>query len=667
MAENSSTRAQTASLGEHFRRPQLFLTVLSAFTFIIYSISLSFQFVWDDIFQIVDNPLIRSWSNIPKIFLSDLWTYTHRSQLYYRPLFTTWSVLNYSLFRLNPRGWHLGAILLHIVAILVVYGFARRLKLSYWTSVAAATIFALHPIHIECVSWISAASDTMVTIFYVLAFSAFLRFRDPNQAKPTLWRITSLVLLTCALLTKEMAVTFCGLVAVYVWLFPAEGEQPTFAQRVKAAVVAALPYLAVTIAYFFLRKYAMGAVMATPNEAPLTAGQFLLTLPYVLAYYLRLLVFPIGLTALYYTPHITTANLGIAAMSVCALVGYAAAVWYLQRRTGDKTTFFLALWPLLTLGPALYLPNFHDGDFVRDRYAYLPSVGFVLLVAQGISLLPAMGKMKARSLQASAVVLIALAFVAGSTQQGYWQNEHSVFERGYKLYPDNLYAKVGLAKMLQREGEAERSIQLLTEATAQAPRWAKAYYLLAEAYSRVGKQEEGRRVLAMAVSLLKDPTEGELDAADLAGLYGRLGNYQEGELLCGKVLSQTPDLLSALYNCGVIDYQVGKYVDAEQLLSRAVNLTPGEPSVVYWLGRVHLKAGQIAQSRADFSRAVSTRPDVAEYHFWLGQSLESMGNVNDARLQYTETLRLDPSYEAAKIRLQALGAPDESRLLKEFH
>ncbi len=654
--EKKLSHANRTSVASHFRRPQLLLAVLCTFTFIVYSISLSFQFVWDDIFQIVDNPLIRSWHNVPRIFTTDLWVYVNRGQLYYRPLFTTWSVLNYSLFRLNPWGWHLMAILLHLAAVLVVYDAARKLRLTYWTSATAAVIFALHPIHIECVSWVSAASDTMVTIFYVLAFTAFLRFRESDQQTRLFWRIVSLALLACALLTKEMGLTFAGIVAAYVWILPANGPATSFKGKVREAFVAAFPYAVLTILYLLMRKYAMNAIVAV-NE-PHSFEEIVLTLPYVLAFYLRKLVLPAGLTGLYYTPYLTPDHLWLSALSLIALLAFAAFAWYVRRRTGDKTVTFLALWPLLTLVPALYLPNFQNGDFVRDRYTYLPSVGFALLVACALTLLPAVGRIKAQTLQLAAVSVLAIFFVMGGAQQVYWSNELTVFERGYQLYPQNLYAKVGLARVLQREGKTERSIQLLNETIAADPKRVTAYYLLAEAYSRVGQQSEGRKALAAALVLTRNTTQGELETADLAGLYGRLGDYEEAQRLCSKALSASPELFSALYNCGIVDFQVGRYADAERLLSQAVKQAPGEPAAVYWLGRVHLQEGQISQAQQDLNNAVNMRPDVADYHFWLAQALEGRGDMQRAQQQYQETLRLDPTHADVKVHLQRLGSPN---------
>src|SRR5271165_5095056 len=210
------------SLVIYLRRPSVLLPLLGLVTFVVYSGSLSFEFVWDDWPQIVNSPIIQSWSNLPRAFGSDLWYHVARHQVYYRPLFVAWSMLNYTLFGFRPWGWHLGAILLHVGAVAAVFWLARKLRLEYWTAALAALIFALHPIHIEPVAWISAASDTMVAMFAALAFAAFLNGRDPKRKKNIAWWWASLALLACALLTKEMAVMFSALVGIYAWLDPAK-------------------------------------------------------------------------------------------------------------------------------------------------------------------------------------------------------------------------------------------------------------------------------------------------------------------------------------------------------------------------------------------------------------------------------------------------------------
>jgi hypothetical protein len=213
-------------LARYFRHPSLLLTTLVLVTGVLYSGTLFFEFVWDDGPQIVDNPLIRSWHSLSRVFVSDLWYHTTRQQVYYRPLFVAWSIVNYALVGLAavglapgrnpaPFGRYSGRFLAVAAA-----------RPGILDGCALATlIFALHPIHIECVAWISAASDSMVTMFAALAFVAFLNARDPDGTRRTAWRAASFILLACALLTKEMAISFTALVGIYVWLRPAEKDR----------------------------------------------------------------------------------------------------------------------------------------------------------------------------------------------------------------------------------------------------------------------------------------------------------------------------------------------------------------------------------------------------------------------------------------------------------
>src|SRR6202022_3625919 len=148
---------------------------------------------------------------------------------------------------LRVCGGGFGDRVLRIGAGVGVFGLVRRLGLEYWAAALAALIFALHPVHIEPVTWISAGSDTMVTMFAALAFTAFLNGRDaepnsqrnPEKRKRTAWWIASLGLRACALRTKEMAVMFSALVAIYAWLHPAQ-KNASPGRRALGAVVEAV-------------------------------------------------------------------------------------------------------------------------------------------------------------------------------------------------------------------------------------------------------------------------------------------------------------------------------------------------------------------------------------------------------------------------------------------
>ena len=640
-------------LARYLRRPSVLLPLLGLVTFVLYSGSLSFEFVWDDWPQIVNSPIIRTWSNLPRAFTSDLWYHVARHQVYYRPLFVAWSMLNYTLFGLRPWGWHLGAVLLHVAAVLAVFWLAWKLGLEYWTAALAALIFALHPIHIEPVTWVSAASDTMVTTFAALAFVAFLNGRDLARKK-TAWWIASLALLACALLTKEMAVVFSALVGIYAWLNPAE-KKSSPVKRVIAAAIEAAPYAVVTVAYALLRRHALAQTTGqfNPDHSMMDVAR---TLPLVMSIYLRQLLVPLGITGLYYTPYVTGAGAIVGQVVAPAAVLGAALIglWYWNRHSGNSIVAFAGWWLLVGLSPALYLRNFSNGDFVRDRYLYLPSIGFAILVAMGLRRLPSIKGWSVQAVQICAVVVLCGGYVCASiAQQVYWANDLMVLLRGQSLYPGNPYTMVGLAKEYSKGGANDRAIELAEAVVREHPDYGYGPLTLAEVYIHAGRFEEGRVWLDR---VNPDYAKSEVGMAGVAGLYGQMGDYERAFALCSEILQKEPDLYSALYNCGNIHLVDGQYKDAEQLLSRAVQLVPEQAAPKHFLGRALLQDGRSAEAQSYLLQAVAMDPKVWDYHYWLAVSFEGNGNVSAARTEYQQALQLNPDSKEAKVRLAALEA-----------
>ena len=643
-------------LARYLRRPSFLLPLLGLITFVVYSGSLSFEFVWDDWPQIVNSPIIRTWSNLPRAFTSDLWYHVARHQVYYRPLFVAWSMLNYTLFGLRPWGWHLGAVLLHVSAVAAVLWLARRLGLEYWTAALAALIFALHPIHIEPVTWVSAASDTMVTMFAALAFAAFLNARDPKRnpkpKKKAAWWIASLVLLACALLTKEMAVVFSALVGIYAWLHPADGKA-SLGQKALGAAMEAAPYAVVTLAYALLRRHALlhATGQFDPSHGMVDVAR---TLPLVLSIYLRQLLVPVGITGLYYTPYVTSAILSQVVLPVVVLGSALAGLWYWNRREGNSTVAFAGLWLLVGLAPVLYLRNFSNGDFVRDRYMYLPSIGFAILTAMGLRRLPSIKGWSAQAVQGCMVLVLCGGYACASiAQQVYWANDLMVLLRGQSMYPGNPATMVGLAKEYSKGGAHDRAIELAESVVKDHPEYGYGPLALAEVYIHAGRFEEGRIWLDR---VNPDYAKSEAGMAGVAGLYGQMGDYERALALCSEILEKEPNLFSALYNCGNIHLVDRQYKDAEQLLTRAVQLVPEQAAPKHFLGRALLQDGRSAEAQPYLLQAVVMDPKVWDYHYCLAESLEENGNASGARTEYRQALQLNPDSKEAKLRLAALEA-----------
>ena len=161
--------------GSRFLAPGLVLAI----TFGVYSATLTYQFVYDDLGVIVNNPLVHSWRFVPRYFTEHVWGYMYPNVPgnYYRPVFLLWLLLNHSLFGLDPAGWHLTAVLAHIVVTLMVYLIASRITGNLLSSVVASLIFGIHPVHIEAVAWVSGVSEPLLAMFLLGSFLCFLRYR----------------------------------------------------------------------------------------------------------------------------------------------------------------------------------------------------------------------------------------------------------------------------------------------------------------------------------------------------------------------------------------------------------------------------------------------------------------------------------------------------------
>ena len=348
------------------------------------------------------------------------------------------------------------------------------------------------------------------------------------------WRLASLGLLGCALLTKEMAVVFSLLVGVYAWLNPID-RRVSRGKKFLAAAIEAFPYAMVTLAYVLLRKHALAHATGQfdPNHGMLDVAR---TLPLVLWIYVRQLVLPIGITGLYYTPYVTTHVISQLAIPLLLLAGVVAGVWLWNRREGNSTVAFAGWWLVIGLGPALYLRNFGNGDFVRDRYMYLPSIGFAILLAMGLRRLPGLAQWNAPTVQACAVILVCGGYVCASVaQQVYWSNDLLLLVRGQSLYPGNPYTTAGLAKEYSQRGAHEKAIALAEATVRDHPEYGYGPLALAEAYIHAGRFAKGDGGWIASIRNTRSRRWGWRGWPDCMGRWGLrasvralLGGFAEG-------------------------------------------------------------------------------------------------------------------------------------------
>jgi tetratricopeptide (TPR) repeat protein len=347
------------------------LVVLAAVCVVVYLNSTGGEFIYDDLRQIVRNPLIQDNSRIFTALTSDVWAFKGGGEIaasnYWRPTFTAWHILNYRLFGGEPFGWHITNILLHIGVCLMAFGVLRRWNVSQKVAFAVTLVFAVHPVHAESIAWISGSPD----LLFSLAFLASLWFaQNYSENWATRDLVLSAVFYALALGAKEIGII--ALPIFYLIVRKKTDDAEAGKNNVLMAVIAGI-----AVCYFLLRMAVLGSVS---RPVPGAAGFFdsVLTAPAIFVFYLRQIVFPTTLSINYPLTAVNEiASAGFIVPLFISLVVFAGIVYAAMK---DRVVLIGAFLFLLLLAPTMYAGSFTPEQIVHDRYLYLPLLGALMIV-----------------------------------------------------------------------------------------------------------------------------------------------------------------------------------------------------------------------------------------------------------------------------------------------
>ncbi|RMF92107.1 MAG: tetratricopeptide repeat protein [Nitrospinota bacterium] len=431
---------------------RLFITLVFILGLVlsVYSNSLQGGFVYDDIYFIKENPLIRSLSNIPAMFTSAFWEASSRpTKSFYRPLVVLSYAVNFALGGFDPFGYHLLNVLLHVANTFLVFLITHHLCRSLPLSATVSLLFGLHPINTEAVAWVSGRTDLLGTLFSLAALVLYISAYPPSasdQPEPKRGRsfwIGSLLAFFLGLFAKENTATIVGVLLLYEFTL-----RPAIPQKGRRL----LPYLVILVAYLGWRMAILGSLgtgksfvanplIAEPASARLWTGMVLL------GKYLWLLLFPLRLAVDYSLNTIPIAHTpwelrvilpGIAGLGLILLW---VRCWKRTPLLSFGLTFFWVTGALI-FANAL----FPFGPILAERFMYLPSVGFVMAVAGlgrwGMAFLP-------ERVRAVAISLLVVAVLAGFSvrtwERAYdWRDDFSLFQSGVAVNPESVIIRYNL-------------------------------------------------------------------------------------------------------------------------------------------------------------------------------------------------------------------------------
>ena len=570
-------------------------------TFLAYVGTLQFQFVYDDAGQIVVNTFIKQWKYLPVFFQTHVWAQfnLHAISNYYRPFFLIWLLLNFKAFGLNPVGWHLTTVLAHMLATLAVFYFAQRLTRDRVAAGIAALLFGLLPVHLEAVAWVSGVTEPLFAMLLIPAFLCYLNFREGKGGK---WIGASLLLYAVAQFSKETAVVLPVFIGAYELLFPLAGETAprSWAQRIRRGVLLALPYAVITAVYIPARIHALTTFSITNYPVPWTVN--LMTIPGLLVFYLRLLFWPVGLSAFYDTDYVTAPGFQSFILPLLIVLGVAAALVWIGLRSRSRTYWYLLLWTILPLLPVLNLKYFVKGELAHDRYLYLPSVGACILLGMALRRIPWGRVSLAGSEPVPAIPIAALALVMMATtilQSTYWANDLLLYKRGVDTAPGNNLARTDLGNALIDAGRYEEGMEMYREVLARDPNfWLCVYNMGYENYAH-GNYERAENYLVHAAELY--PVDGDTFYW-LAQTEMNLGRLDRAEQAMDRALANEPRALGYRYVMGVVLQKQGKLVPAIEMFRGELAKNPADAKARQALEETEAQLKSISSPQSVTSR-----------------------------------------------------------------
>jgi Flp pilus assembly protein TadD len=596
------------------------------------------SYIWDDNYYVEDNAPIRAPDGLVAI-----WFERGATPQYYPLVFTTFWV-EYRMWQLDPTGYHVVNILLHALGAVLLWRVLKYLRVpGAWV---AAAVFAVHPVHVESVAWITERKNVLSGVFYLAAALAYLYYAklgepepDPRRPRGTRWLYAlALVLFLCALGSKTVTGSL-----------PAALLLVTYWKRGRIVWRDVWPLLP-----FFLAGLASGLntawieVNLLDARGPEWDHSFIdrcLIAGRALWFYAAKLVWPASL-AFIYPRWIIDATVWWQYLFPIAAVAVVAGLFLARKRIG-RGPLVAVLFFAGTLVPALGFFNVypHIYSFVADHFQYLASIG---LIALGVGLgFEGARRAGAAGPKVAAVVSVVVLAVLGTLtwrQADVYTDRETLWRDTIAKNPGAWIAHNNLGTTIQRDGRVEEAIVHFRETLRLAPQYVQAYLNLGGALQQLGRFDEA---IAYCREGLRVSPDDPKALNNLGAALLMRGEVKEAEVHLRHALERRPEFGLAHNNLGLCLRQRGDSRGALEHFRQAARLEPGNAKIRANLGLTMQDLGASGLAREHLEQAVVLRPGDPEMHNALGIALRADGDLQAAMEAFHRALELKPDHGGA--------------------
>jgi tetratricopeptide (TPR) repeat protein len=623
----------TPSASPYARRDWIAALGLAIVTLAVYWPALNCEFVnLDDSSYVQFNPNVKEGLTVHGVN----WAFSTFYQANWHPLTWLSLQLDATLWKnnanLDPRGFHLTNVLLHAANGAILLLLLRSLTGAFWQSLSVAVLFALHPLRVESVAWVTERKDVLSAFFGLLALWAYAHY----ARRPTLQRyLVMVVAFVLSLLAKPMLVTLPCLLLVLDW-WPLQRVKVTKDWQwlaVEKLPLFGFSFLSSVVTFFAQREG--GAVRDLAGFA-LSLRIENAVISYVT--YLSKTFWPLDLAVFY--PHPAYAYDGGSGLSfeavggaVLVLIVITAAAVRLRTRAPYLMTGWL--WYLGTLIPVIGLVQVGLQGYA-DRYTYLPQIGVLIAICWGVA---DMARARPRLALATAGGCALACTLLTARQLQFWQNSDALWKHAYTVSGNCPTVLVNLGEVCERAGDNDKAFEYFSRAVKFDANSAQIHLDLGNALVRQNRNDDAIKEFELVCELAPRSPYG---FTNLANILWKRGKLADAKALFEKARALAEDLPESFLNLGLIEEALKDFPAAAENLQRALELKHNDyPRARVALGSVLVRMGQDEKGFALLEESVKARANDVESHYRLAEALAERGNFDGAIAHFDRSVHLD--------------------------